>query len=935
MILPDYPDYDRSPSPVRLDSNRPQSPLTMWRNAQAAGAAIDHNINNMLYNQTSHQFTGFVSAAPATPIIYGNGTMLSDIGEVTEAESTPGKPSPPRHIPVRVSPHGTRDRDSESDAALRSSPTMGQGGSSSAIKKKAREQAAAQRDRRSSTGSDSTVTNHHDHANLFADFSDTVSVGGDSVFQGDDEESMASSYVEESDVNAASDSRGSVPVSLSYESRQKYSTAQLSRRAEHILANAKRRLTVSRDRNCAPSPPLFSPGPQQAGKTQQLLNRLVQNMEDNLTRARSSLAGATYSSNSNASTPSPPIARATSALYMSTMSPAPSSPALSGHSRKGSDNSLRIGLPIKVYPQRSSSVIGLPSSRQPLTVSKSADQLNGQYQRASYIVREAQVPLEPLGEDEASQSSSWAHVDTTYRHSSITSPTFGIGTERVLARSASVTQMRDIKDQVNDLKGKISSLREQARADSLKRRSIQSLRTPSPFTFSRIGQWSGASDSTVSSDGKSDAEPDKRGHSSDETASIGKDSAVNVGEIGDDDRGSIYSVENMQHLDHAPIEQLDRDSEAALRAQGFVHVEDDGDIFTEDGDIDEDELEEVFDSVSEGGDSLYHEAVQHQVSHEDREDAFDYEHFFLHSAMGTISQRMARRDSNASYTSESSIETTRGPTTENKQRPQHSRRDSEISVSSVESFATAEEALSSRQSMDSSRNADTLDDLPEEGSTPSTPSTETMDSPQMQNRATVTGIASRLYGISGRQSPEGQARREVMYSTIRRPMSSNAATKTHRPSTSSFDSTGTTRSFPLVNRSSKMSSTGMLTPESVSPDPAARSITTSLMSDTTAACQEMQHGETGRSGNFAHGGHKHNVSMQSISSTTSLMQENGTTAVIETLPRDDQFLVERTVASLGRCVLGLTESGRASVEGRMYRRRIDAARRILEGIDKS
>lgn len=660
----------------------------------------------------------------------------------------------------------------------------------------------------------------------------------------------------------------------------------------------------------------------------------MKTMEDNLTRARTSLAVATYSSGSNGSTPSPPIARATSALYMSTTSP--SSPALSGHSRKGSDNSLRIGLPIKVYPQRSSSVIGVPSARQPLTVSKSADQLNGQYKRASYIVREAQVALEPLSEDEASQLSSRAQLDPTYRHSSITSitsPTFGSGTERGLARSASVTQMRDIKDQVNDLKGKISSLREQARADSLKRRSMQSLRTPSPFTYSRIGQWAGASDSTTGSDTRSDGDPDKLGHSSDETASVGKDSAVNVGEIGDDDGGSVYSVENVHHLGHGEVDQLDRDSEAALRAEGFVHVDDDDDMFTENGDIDEDELEEVFDSVSEGGDSLYHEAVQHQVSHEDREDAFDYEHFFLHSAMGTISQRMARRESNASYTSESSIETTRGPITEDKQkRPQHSRRGSEASVSSVESFATAEEALSSRQSMDSSRNADTLDDLPEECSTPSTPSTETMDSPRTAKRATVSGIASPLYGISGRPSPEGQTRKEVMYSTIRRPMSSNAATKTHRPSVSSFDSTGTTRSFPLVNRSSKTSSTGMLTPEGGSPDQAVRSITTSLMSGTTAACQEMQNGEAAKNDASGHGGHKHNIS---ISSTASLMQENGTTAVIETLPRDDQFLVERTVASLGRCVLGLTESGRASAEGRMYRRRIDAARRILEGVDQS
>ena len=40
-------------------------------------------------------------------------------------------------------------------------------------------------------------------------------------------------------------------------------------------------------------------------------------------------------------------------------------------------------------------------------------------------------------------------------------------------------------------------------------------------------------------------------------------------------------------------------------------------------------------------DAFYHDTV---VSHEDREDAFDYEHFFLHSAMGTINQqRLSRR----------------------------------------------------------------------------------------------------------------------------------------------------------------------------------------------------------------------------------------------------------------------------------------------------
>jgi hypothetical protein len=54
---------------------------------------------------------------------------------------------------------------------------------------------------------------------------------------------------------------------------------------------------------------------------------------------------------------------------------------------------------------------------------------------------------------------------------------------------------------------------------------------------------------------------------------------------------------------------------------------------------------------------------------------------------------------------------------------------------------------------------------------------------------------------------------------------------------------------------------------------------------------------------------------------------------LEALLREDKYLVERIVANLGRCVLGLTENGRASAESRMFRRRLDAARRVLEGLE--
>lgn len=234
MILPDY---DRSPSPIGLDNPRPQ--LQMWRNTQAGQAPGD--LNDMYNGQ--QQFHGFSAVAPTTPIIYGNGTMLSDIGEVTEAESTPGRPSPPYRLSAfQMPPQGLLKVDeSESDAALRSSPTIGKTSGPAGVKKRAKEH-AAQRERRNSSDSNSTITDDRERVAVITDFDDTVSVG-DSVFQGDDEESLASSYIDDSSV-----AEGPTPTRESLGSGlngQKYSTAQLSRRAEQILANAKKRLTVS------------------------------------------------------------------------------------------------------------------------------------------------------------------------------------------------------------------------------------------------------------------------------------------------------------------------------------------------------------------------------------------------------------------------------------------------------------------------------------------------------------------------------------------------------------------------------------------------------------------------------------------------------------------------------------------------------------------
>lgn len=213
MILPDY---DRSPSP-----DRSHSPLTMWKNAHTV------DMNMQFQFPPSAYVAGPIT--PTTPIIYGNGTMLSDIGEVTEAESTPGRASRPTSI------IWSRPNNRGADEPRYPSPTK-------ALESLKQRAARATRERRSSNDSTSTITTTQDQNALFAEFDDTVSVD-DSNFQGDDEESVAESYAEVVSVHQAQVISQPIRAS-SLDDPNRYSTALISRRAEQILANAKRRLTV-------------------------------------------------------------------------------------------------------------------------------------------------------------------------------------------------------------------------------------------------------------------------------------------------------------------------------------------------------------------------------------------------------------------------------------------------------------------------------------------------------------------------------------------------------------------------------------------------------------------------------------------------------------------------------------------------------------------
>jgi hypothetical protein len=211
MILPLSETNYVHESPPQLPSFRPLSLGESW---DQPGTAYS---------------TGIPQNIPTTPIIYGNGTMLSDIGEVTEAESTPGKklpgPAERRFLKQQQLQNGHRLNGATSQESVKR-PRMGS------------------HERKISVESSSTVTSEPQTAEMFGDIDDSVSVD-DSNFQGDDEESVAESYTDSYRENIVAMESRRLSRNESHNEDDLNSSAALSRRAEQILLNAKRRLNVS------------------------------------------------------------------------------------------------------------------------------------------------------------------------------------------------------------------------------------------------------------------------------------------------------------------------------------------------------------------------------------------------------------------------------------------------------------------------------------------------------------------------------------------------------------------------------------------------------------------------------------------------------------------------------------------------------------------
>ncbi|EFR00401.1 hypothetical protein MGYG_03405 [Nannizzia gypsea CBS 118893] len=308
-------------------------------------------------------------------------------------------------------------------------------------------------------------------------------------------------------------------------------------------------------------------------------------------------------------------------------------------------------------------------------------------------------------------------------------------------------QMRGLQGQVDGLRSKLSSLKERTQEESIRRRSQQSLRTPSPFTVADESYTNplelrrSSYPDTLSTPNYNKTQsppppPPAAAYKEENQDTTCKPSPTRSDE---QDKPKALDVEDkeiaiepvqklasnpLQDTTESPIEGPVEEPEPVEEpvdgpiqgpaqapvdntARGVAEETDESeseyfdysDYESESSEIDRQELEEILrEPLSSPPESVYQDileefpsvpAGQETIRHEDRIDAFDYEHFILHSALGTYSNRLTR---SGSFCSVGSTETTRPDGRETpKNRSALSRVTSSDSISTEATFATANE----------------------------------------------------------------------------------------------------------------------------------------------------------------------------------------------------------------------------------------------------
>ncbi|CAI7588308.1 unnamed protein product [Penicillium glandicola] len=427
------------------------------------------------------------------------------------------------------------------------------------------------------------------------------------------------------------------------------------------------------------------------------------------------------------------------------------------------------------------------------------------------------------------------------------------------SRAQSQLQVRDLQYQMKGLHIKISSLKVKTQEDNLRRRSLQSLRTPSPLTAA--DHW--YANALELRDGRSSRGSNPRRDGSSEHPRDVSNDAVTEDPRGSDEHVARNTPKHAGHWQgNEPADYADDRSVA----ETMYEDAEEGDF---DEDIDRAALDEILreplDDDFENDLEAFPNVPSHTdaTPHEMREDAFDYEHFILHSALGNYTQQLRR----VSNSSNGSVETTRPAYT-----ARHSRTNSGMSVSTVATFATANEG----------ERPDDEDDV---------------DSVMYWDRRFNHELRhghSHGHGHSHSQSHS----------------QSHAHGYSHQPSPiPEVEAEGDRSVTPRGQRYNESGSNTSVDPNNLSP-------------------QKL----TGRSSSATAGSA---TPTSLVSSLVSTVRAASSTPSVGGINDDDTQMLEALFASLGNVCMGLqaiTTSLDPDVKAaRVLRRRLDAARRVLEG----
>ena len=377
----------------------------------------------------------------------------------------------------------------------------------------------------------------------------------------------------------------------------------------------------------------------------------------------------------------------------------------SGHSRVLSETSVpSSSVRLSRTPEiRSASALdyGTAYTVGPMLQNGSATAPSHGFSPASASSRSFGTPLKALQEEGASPSSS--STDKTSPEIAVprglgitTDPEFvqdsvGLGegnpliNETSLGRSLSQTSTRsarDLRDQMLGLKSKVIDLKAKAQADSLRRRSLQNVRAPSPYDQAAEQWYAGAAEynageSPLSTNAGLGWSPQHQkqdsGFGSPRATQDSDTLGVERNGIPGPTRTDVNTPSLHQDLDKT---QQGRDGEGSPAQPS--HYEDafeesssdleDAVVASEEEQVYLNEaLEESLQEAEPEFSSMTVDVVDPNVEperHEDRVDAFDYENMFLHSALGNYSQtafhrRNSSSNSEESETSDVSVETAR------------------------------------------------------------------------------------------------------------------------------------------------------------------------------------------------------------------------------------------------------------------------------------